>query len=212
MTRRPRMSRPVSLALGALLAIAPAACMEVLDDRENSAGDGCGGCHSADGNSARHATHVLGEGAYGKEFACEECHPVPSELFAEGHVDAKVDVVFPEGGLARADGAEPTYLGYGRCEGVYCHGATLGGGNSPFPEGWGWGWFDSSLSEIFGDDIISCGACHSIPPPSPHPSDDECKSCHEDAYDDHALDPAFHINGEVDFEDEGEDDGVGARP
>ncbi|MCK9460807.1 MAG: hypothetical protein M0R80_14305 [Proteobacteria bacterium] len=212
MTRRPRLSRPFSLALGALLAIAPAACMEVLDDRENDGGasDGaCGQCHGAQGNSDAHAAHVSGNGTYGKAFACSECHPVPASGGYDGtHLNAAVDVVFPEGGLARADGAEPVWSSSSyTCAGVYCHGATLGGGTLTEPD-----WYAGNLNESLGGPSIPCGSCHSIPPPSPHPSDDECKSCHEDAYNDHALDPGFHINGEVDFEDEGEDDGVGARP
>jgi hypothetical protein len=58
---------------------------------------------------------------------------------------------------------------------------------------------------------MPCGSCHAIPPPSPHPTDSECKSCHEDAYSDDALNPAVHINGAVDFEG-GDDRALGAQP
>ena len=212
MTFRTRTPRFVALAMGALICASLAACMEVYDDRLNDGGttDGaCDQCHSSLGNSSAHAAHFSGTGAYGKAYACAECHPVPTTSTYDGtHLNAAVDVVFPEGGLARAGGAEPEYLGFGQCSGVYCHGATLGGGSYTEP-----GWFDNNLVDM-GDDSLPCGSCHSIPPPSPHPSDSECKSCHEDAYSDDALNPAFHINGTVDFEgeDEGEDDGLGATP
>jgi len=205
-TRTPRFL--VSSILGALSCAVLAACMEVADDRLNDGGasDGaCGQCHSAEGNSAAHAAHVSGNGAYGKAFACEECHPVPASGEYDGtHLNAAGDVVFPEGGLARADGAEPSWDGIMRCSGVYCHGATLGGGSLTEPD-----WYMSYLGPGAS---LPCGSCHSIPPPSPHPQEDDesCSECHEGAISGGQPNPDTHIDGVV--QAGGEDDGIGARP
>jgi predicted CxxxxCH...CXXCH cytochrome family protein len=188
---------------GALGACAPA-CLAVNDDLENDGGTGgeCGSCHSALGNSAAHASHVSGAGSYEKSFACSECHPVPTSGTSDGtHMNAAVDLVFPSGGLARADGAAPAWDGAG-CTGVYCHGATLGGGTYTTPL-----WNDAAHP-----DGMLCGYCHSTPPPAPHPDEDinSCGECHEGAISGGWPVPAKHVNGQVDFG--GGDGFVGAQP
>jgi predicted CxxxxCH...CXXCH cytochrome family protein len=188
MKLRIRIIRLVAPASVALVCASLAACMEVNDDRLNdggTTGGACDVCHSSAGNSAAHAAHVSGTGDYGKSYACAECHPVPSSGSYDGtHLNAAVDVVFPEDGLARANGAEPVWDGTG-CSGVYCHGATLGGGAYTAPK-----WVDESLPNG-----VMCGDCHSIPPPPPHRQEFSCSRCHEAAYSGDDLDPGVHING-----------------
>ena len=204
MAFRSRPPRFMALASGALLCASLAACMEVANDLENdggTTGGACDQCHSSEGNSAAHVAHVSGEGTYGKSFACEECHPVPTTGTYDGtHLNAVVDVVFPEGGLASARGAAPVWDG-ARCSGVYCHGATLGGGTYTAPL-----WVDESLP-----DGILCGNCHAIPPPSPHPQeDDSCSECHGGAISDGTPNPDTHIDGVV--QAGGDDKALGATP
>jgi predicted CxxxxCH...CXXCH cytochrome family protein len=208
MKPRVRILRLVASVSIAFLCASLAACMEVANDLENDGGGGtdgaCGQCHGAQGNSAAHVAHVSGGGTYGKAFACEECHPVPTSGTYDGtHLNAVVDVVFPEGGLASARGAAPLWDGFSRCSGVYCHGATLGGGANTEPS-----WSASSLLGPYNQ----CGACHSIPPPSPHPQedDDSCSECHGGAISGGKPNPDTHIDGVV--QAGGDDKALGATP
>jgi predicted CxxxxCH...CXXCH cytochrome family protein len=187
-----------------------AACMEVADDRGGDGGpEGCEMCHPRGGLSAAHAAHIDGVGDYQKSYACAECHPAREEWFVDGHMDAVVDVAFPDDGLARARGGDPVWDGVSICAGVYCHGATLGGGTYTEP-----GWYDEPVVE--GLSLVHCGSCHSLPPPDPHPNEGDCARCHEAAYNGDDLDPAIHIDGQVnregDDDDEGEDDGLAGAP
>jgi predicted CxxxxCH...CXXCH cytochrome family protein len=209
MAFRSRPPRFIALASGAFLCASLAACMEVANDLENDGGGGtdgaCGQCHGAQGNSAAHAAHLSGTGVFNKSYACSECHPVPTTGTYDGtHMNAAVDVVFPEGGLARAGGADPVWNStFHSCEGVYCHGATLGGGANTEPS-----WSASSLLGPYNQ----CGACHSIPPPSPHPQEDDesCSECHEGAISGGQPNPATHIDGVV--QGGGDDKALGAQP
>jgi predicted CxxxxCH...CXXCH cytochrome family protein len=178
--------------------------MDVNDDRMNDGGASAGACdlcHAAEGNSPAHAAHVSGTGTYGKAFACEECHPMPSGTNGGTHENTVIDVVFPEGGMASARGAQPAWDGV-RCTGVYCHGATMGGGTYTEPL-----WQDESLP-----DGVQCGNCHAVPPPSPHPQEDEesCSECHEGAISGGSPNPDTHIDGVV--QGGGDDKALGAQP
>ncbi len=77
----------------------------------------------------------------------------------------------------------------------YCHGASLGGGSVTAPV-----WTGGSSQAV-------CGACHGLPPPSPHPSVSTslagCATCHDKTVDaSGTLIPAAtggkHLNGAVD--------------
>jgi predicted CxxxxCH...CXXCH cytochrome family protein len=199
-----RTPRLIALASGVLLCASLAACMEVNNDLQNdggTSGGACGECHGAEGNSAAHVAHVSGSGTYGKAFACSECHPMPDGTTGGTHENTVIDVVFPEGGLARAGGAQPVWDG-ARCTGVYCHGATLGGGTYTAPL-----WQDPALP-----DGILCGQCHGNPPPSPHPQEDSgsCSECHEGAISGGVPNPDKHIDGVV--QGGGDDKDLGAQP
>jgi predicted CxxxxCH...CXXCH cytochrome family protein len=178
-----------STARDALVALACAAltgCLEVRGQDADAGGDGCTMCHEMDVTSGAHTAHLADAGIWGGVgLACADCHPIPSDWFVEGHLNARVDVVFPDGGLATAGGAEPTYDG-ASCHEVYCHGGTLTGGNVEAPK-----WNEPGP--------LTCGDCHGIPPLAPHTPDTGCAACHADAYADGGLDAEIHINGIVDF-------------
>lgn len=142
--------------------------------------------------TAAHLSHTRANPARAA-LACAECHPQVCDPAAER-------VTF--GALAAAGGATPSWdAGSRTCSGVYCHGATLGGGTYTAP-----GWADDLA------DGIQCGDCHAIPPPSPHPQEDaeSCAECHEGAISGGQPNPSTHIDGAVQFEDD--DKALGARP
>jgi len=173
------------------------ACLEVRDDGEVDGGaEGCDYCHGTLGGA--HAVHVDGTGSYEAQLDCTECHPVPTDWFVSGHLDAVVQIQFPAGSLATTTGLEPTWDG-AVCDQVYCHGATMPGAQYPQPV-----WTQSF------PDGLACEACHGNPPQPPHPAGLDCEECHEAAYtESEQLDPGLHVNGVVEFDDEGEDKGVG---
>ncbi len=144
-----------------------------------------GSTDTADRGVGAHATHLGGSGE-ALAVACEECHIVPTELLDAGHFDSSLpaEVTFPDDGLARGDGATPAYDADAlSCSGAYCHGGTLGGGTLTEPT---WTTVDGTQT--------TCGTCHGLPPPPPHPPLATCGDCHPtDA-------PDVHVNGTVDLE------------
>jgi predicted CxxxxCH...CXXCH cytochrome family protein len=90
------------------------------------------------------------------------------------------------GPLASEDGSNPVWnrgLPDPTCTGVYCHGATLGGGTLTEPI-----WTKVDGTQAY------CGSCHSNPPPPPnHPPASPCADCH-------AYAPETHIDGEVTYD------------
>jgi predicted CxxxxCH...CXXCH cytochrome family protein len=137
----------------------------------------------ADVNGASPGAHQahLHAGAIAGPIACGECHVVPSSA---GHSNGKVEVTF--GALATRNGASPA-LTAGTCSGVYCHGATLGGGATSFS------WTGGPLG---------CTSCHGHPPASHAPTSTDCSSCHPGTVKaDGTIDVAggLHVNGTVDL-------------
>ncbi len=130
------------------------------------------------------------------QTACSNCHWVPLETWEEGHIDGDgvAEVAFKN--LATVDGANPMWDG-GKCSNVYCHGATLTGGDYKNPV-----WLDTS------GDASRCGACHRITDPSGDASAD-CSSCHPTTLDSdrNILPRGTHINGHIDMADESEEKG-----
>ena len=59
------------------------------------------------------------------------------------------------------------------CSSTYCHGATLAGGTNTAPLWTG------------GPSQATCGSCHGVPPPAPHPASDltGCVACHPETMD-----------------------------
>jgi len=121
------------------------------------------------------------------QVACSNCHVVPLSTRAEGHIDGdgRAEVVFS--GLAKAGGAQPAWNGT-TCTNVYCHGATLIGGDYKDPA-----WKDTSGA------ASRCGACHRLADPDNNTAAD-CASCHPGtvASDRSILPFGDHLNGVID--------------
>lgn len=189
--------RACSLYLVLGVGFASTACLEVREDGAVDGGAGCDFCHAELGGA--HAVHVDAAGPFDLQLGCADCHPVPSDWFVEGHVDAVVAVLFPAGSLAATGGLTPGWDG-ATCSQVYCHGASLDGAQYPEPR-----WTDAF------EDGLGCDACHGDPPPAPHPADGECQECHGASYSETGvLDPDVHLNGVVEWGDDDKvDEGVG---
>jgi predicted CxxxxCH...CXXCH cytochrome family protein len=130
-----------------------------------------------------HRSHLAG--GIGAPVACSACHVVP-ESFDDGHADASpAEIVF--GGVAVAEGADPVWDG-ATCSDSYCH-SGKGGGSVPSPT---WTTVDGTQA--------ACGSCHSLPPPSPHPTSTACEGCHAPVAGAGMTiaDPSRHVNGVVD--------------
>ena len=71
----------------------------------------------------------------------------------------------------------------------YCHGASLAGGTNPTPR-----WATGEAGQA------TCGSCHGVPPPAPHPTGTDCASCHPTMEEGSMTfrDPTRHIDGVVD--------------
>jgi predicted CxxxxCH...CXXCH cytochrome family protein len=144
------------------------------------------------------ATTARGVGAHMKHlstatrslnFACSECHTVPTST---SHANGTKDVVF--GTLARTGGKSPTYnattLG---CSATYCHGNFTGGATSAVP--------------LWTGGTIACNGCHSMPNTSTgrHSthggSSFNCSECHNgiasgtSAATAAITGPTLHVNG-----------------
>ncbi len=166
----------------------------------------CSSCHGSEDNAAppvsttgsedvadpavgAHQSH-LRDGVVRQAVACQECHilPVAPEIVeCEDESPAEVDF----GALASAASTAPSWNRTDvTCSDVYCHGATLLGGDVQTPV---WTQVDGTQTD--------CGDCHGTPPPAPHVSRSDCASCHaETVIDDGVVDVAGgeHIDGNVD--------------
>lgn len=118
---------------------------------------------------------------------CSNCHRVPLTTWSDGHIDGdgKAEVVFSQ--LAVARGAHPVWDG-STCTNVYCHGATLAGGDHKNPS-----WRDTSGA------AAHCGACHRLSDPQGNTQAD-CSACHPGTVTkDRAILPfGDHLNGVID--------------
>jgi len=142
-----------------------------------------------------HQTHMDPQTADDAQYAviaCSECHVVPTEVGAEGHMDAALPAEIAWGDLASEDGASPELdRESGTCSNTYCHGATLSAGGSNIAPVW---------TTVDGTEA-TCETCHGNPPPEPHPQVSLCSSCHGSVMDISGLFvcPERHVNGEVDL-------------
>jgi predicted CxxxxCH...CXXCH cytochrome family protein len=132
-------------------------------------------------SSARVGAHQahLTDGALRPAMPCTECHAVPTTVTG-GHPTGTTTLAW-DPLLAATRGATPSYAG-GACASTYCHGATLGAGGSNHAPRWAGGAADAT-----------CGTCHGVPPPAPHPQGTSCGRCHP-GYDT-GVNPAVHVNG-----------------
>jgi predicted CxxxxCH...CXXCH cytochrome family protein len=62
-----------------------------------------------------------------------------------------------------------------KCSNLYCHGATINHGGTNHEPAW-------TLQDPTHLQT-SCGSCHGFPPPTPHPANNACSSCHSASVD-----------------------------
>lgn len=146
-------------------------------------GDGsgkCGACHGRGDSpwpsSGAHPAHARPTGS--KAVPCETCHDVPAP--GDHHPFGKGGATVRLAGLSTHGGSRASYDPTTRtCAETYCHAGR--GATAPSPR-----WGD-------GPGASACGACHSTPPPPPHPAGTTCteSTCH-------AGGAAVHVDGVVD--------------
>jgi len=153
-----------------------------------------------------HDVHLAG-GGLGAPVPCEACHRVPDAAADAGHMDDPLPAEIRFSGLALTGGVKPTIgipldedggkapfdpFSVVTCDNLYCHGATLSGGQAVAPD---WNGPEKDLARF-----SACGACHGYPPPAPHPDSSQCSDCHGDvvAADGTVVDPSRHVDGALD--------------
>jgi predicted CxxxxCH...CXXCH cytochrome family protein len=125
-----------------------------------------------------HQRHLAASQTHGA-VACTECHRVPQTAQDEGHNVGRTRFDF--GPIARGDGGiEPSYdFATRRCL-TACHGGASGI------------WTQARTP------AQTCGTCHGVPPPQPHPQAGACEVCHAEVIGDGGIiNPALHVDGMV---------------
>jgi predicted CxxxxCH...CXXCH cytochrome family protein len=143
-------------------------------DRGDGSGK-CGACHGTGDDpwpaTGAHAKHKAPMNAVA--IGCETCHPAIGGDHPRGG-----PAVVKLTGLAASGGRSPTFDATAKtCANVYCHDGAGG-----------------SLRTPKWSDTISCGGCHSSPPPAPHTPSTECgTTCH--------VQPraTTHVNGRIEL-------------
>jgi predicted CxxxxCH...CXXCH cytochrome family protein len=139
-----------------------------------------------------HEKHLFARG--GRPVLCADCHVVPATISQPGHIGAPpAKVTFSS--VVSADGQTPSWNGT-TCSNTHCHDPVIGttqtsGGTLTAPA-----WVQPLQA--------TCGSCHGLPPPLPHPQPGSvafsCSNCHSDIDSSmHFTDVAKHINGVIDF-------------
>ena len=166
-----------------------------------------------------HQKHLL-TGTNGKTVKCQECHTVPSSVFAAGHLDTPgpAEVVFNDtlarlvtgnGTFAPSPSYDPASL---RCNSTFCHG-NWHARKASTPVQFQYAFADSVIMGANasprwtgGSTEASCGSCHGLPPTGHIGAGaldvTTCgnSGCHPGVVDDagNILDKTKHINGKID--------------
>lgn len=134
-----------------------------------------------------HQAHLTASATHAP-VACGECHLVPAETGAKGHLDDLLldggaregaELVFGE--LAKQGGRTPAYdrANY-RCSDSYCHRAS-----------------DAVWTAPRSSDA-ACGSCHGLPPKAPHPQNAKCHVCHGEVIGENGfVNAALHVDGTI---------------
>jgi predicted CxxxxCH...CXXCH cytochrome family protein len=150
---------------------------------------GCTTCHGTPPASGSHQAHQAAE------VPCAECHQVPARWDAPGHIvgaDGAVDPTPAEvvlGALASRDLVPPRRSGPpafdgASCRNVFCHGGAFADASATLP------------APRWGQDSVSCGSCHGLPPADHAPSSTDCARCHPQR-------PGDHLDGIVELGHDG---------
>ncbi len=156
-------------------------------------GDGsgkCGACHGSGDDpwpsSAAHPAHRAPTSSRAVE--CGTCHEVPA--LGARHPIGRGFAAVRLGGLALKGGSRGAFDAQRKnCSQTYCHAGRGGVATEP-----GWAADESARA---------CGACHSLPPPPPHPVATTCGGtlCHEGSTEPGpTIAPAaraFHLDGTI---------------
>lgn len=145
---------------------------------------------------------------------CANCHTVPSNVYASGHLDAQLPATVVFGALARTRSGgqvpSPTYNAQTlTCNNTYCHGNwRLSKSTSPYK----FAYADSVISGsnfspqwTGGASQDACGTtCHGLPPEGHQnfgTNVETCTSCHyyDVSKQSGPLDKSIHINGKIDL-------------
>lgn len=116
-----------------------------------------------------HQSHLAPAVADFKAIACGDCHTVPGTVTSLGHIDTPLP---SELRFSARAGTSPAWNG-ATCSNVYCHGATLTSGT-----GGAGGTATTPLWSKVDGTQAQCQSCHGFPPPTPHPQNSDCGSCH----------------------------------
>ena len=109
----------------------------------------CTDCHGTVPDSGAHRAHLT-PGDFADAFDCVDCHAVPSERDAPGHIDSDrpAELTFT---TSVATGRTTASWDGARCSDVGCHG---GGFDAP-----------SNLTPVWTETAtVACGDCHGLPP------------------------------------------------
>ncbi|MCA9556136.1 MAG: CxxxxCH/CxxCH domain-containing protein, partial [Myxococcales bacterium] len=134
-----------------------------------------------------HQAHLNAASGIAVPVACNQCHVVPTDVNSPGHIDTPAPAEVALGGLALTGGATVAYdANTLTCSGTYCHGSAENGATNPNPH---WAAVDGTGA--------TCGSCHGLPPPPPHPDNDRCSLCHSPTAgpDQTIADPRTHVDG-----------------
>jgi predicted CxxxxCH...CXXCH cytochrome family protein len=133
-----------------------------------------------------HLAHLEPENS--KAVQCGACHVIPADDSTHPVTpNAEGPATVTLSGLGLLGTVTSTYsAGAMRCSDTYCHSGS--GATDPAPQ-----W-----TATFDSD---CSACHGMPPPAPHPANDDCVACHDETAgpNQSVSNVDVHMNGQVEL-------------
>ncbi len=133
-----------------------------------------------------HTAHLRGSST-ARPAGCAECHRVPAQVAAAGHVNGLVEVLFAGAALGPVDSGAAWSRASETCT-AWCHSVGVAAASSP-------AWTSQAGA-------LGCSGCHAMPPPAPHPGWTRCSACHPNAVEladggQGIFDAGVHVNGVV---------------